>query len=149
MAETLPTKKSGTVTVASKLPHSIELQLYKAGEYKGPQGEDIMVKNGPPVVINGANSLRLFNPRGGYQPEDLESSGGYGLTPGVDAEMFAAWVAQHKGTKGIGEALDQKLIFAQDGEQKAADAGVEAQGQKSGFEPLNPDALPAGVEKAE
>ena len=82
---------------------------------------------GKSVEVNGANSSVII--------------GGYGLTEGVDAAFFDAWMEAHEAMPFV----RNQLIFAQ---SKTADAQAEATekaGKKTGFEGMGADTMPAGV----
>lgn len=82
---------------------------------------------GKSVEVNGANSSIII--------------GGYGLTEGVDAAFFEAWMEAHEAMPFV----RNQLIFAQ---AKTADAQAEATekaSEKTGFEGMGANTMPAGV----
>lgn len=76
---------------------------------------------GKRITLNGSSSSLVI--------------GGYGLTEGVPAEFFEAWMKAYADSP----AVTNGLVFAQ---EKAADARAQALDQaeiKTGLEPLNPN----------
>ena len=127
---------SGTVTVASKLPFPLRLQLQKPvkrveRDAGGTHEVESYVKTGKTVVIQGC-----ARPVG--VDSDKHLVGGFALTHDVDADFWAEWVKQHEGF----EPLEKGLIFA------APKGGTQSEAKNrrdlvSGFEPLNPSRPPA------
>lgn len=83
------------------------------------------------VTVRGTNSAKVV--------------GGHGITENVDASFFAAWMDKNK-----------ELAFVKNGAIFAHEkrANTEAQAEmmedaKTGLEPLDPNKLPAGLEKAD
>jgi hypothetical protein len=111
-----------TVTVACKLPHGLELRLYKVEKDTPAQ-----LLPGDPVVLAGTNADNAV--------------GGYGLTENVDAAFFAAWMDQNQ----TFPAVRAGLIFADDSTAKVRDRAVEQARLESGFEGINPEAPRSGV----
>lgn len=70
--------------------------------------------------------------------------GGFGLTP-VDADFWAEWSETHKGFA----PLVKGLIFAMPTRTAAVGQANERADVKSGFEPLDPDKPPAGLEETD
>jgi hypothetical protein len=128
---------AGFVTVASKLPHALVLEL----EDKTKEREPVMGgghreverwrKNGQAVTING--SARPFGAP--YSPTVQE---GVGLTFGVDADFFKAWLAQKKDYPPVVLGM----IFAAATTEEAIDYARDISGVKTGFEPVDPDEVP-------
>lgn len=127
----------GLVTVASKLPHSLVLELEDkievsepvmgGGTRKVPQWR----KNGHTVTINGA-ALPFNAP---YTPTVQEK---VGLTFGVDADFFNEWLKQKKDFPPVAAGL----IYAETSTEKAVGHAQEISDLKSGFEPVDPDEIP-------
>ena len=111
---------AGTVTVACKLPNGLHLDL---------PGRDRVTVRGFAVAWGEASPLSIV--------------GGFGLTPGVDADFFEEWMI----TNADFEPVKKGLIFAS---AKASDATAQAKefaGLKSGLEPLDPDKPGPGLER--
>lgn len=127
----------GTVTVASKLPFPLKLQLQQSYEVTeevfggGVRKKTRWQKVGKEVVIQGCSYDR-------GKPHEKQIVGGAALTHGVDADFWNAWLEQHKTYSPVVNGL----IFAQ---AKPADAISEAKEMaelKSGFEPTDPNDMP-------
>jgi hypothetical protein len=127
------------VTVASKLPFRLEMQLCKKRvEQRRHQGqcwqETIFHKDGPIVTINGT-----AYPQGGTVPEGFPSRpemvAGYALTHGVDADLYAAWAIENKDT----DMLRNKLIFAFEKLDSTKGMAKDGKDLDSGLGPLVPD----------
>jgi hypothetical protein len=128
---------AGTVTVASKLPHGLVLELEEEIKDKEPVmgGGHREVKrwrkNGQAVTING-----MARPFGAaYSPTVQE---GVGLTFGVDAEFFSKWLAQKKDFPPVVAGM----IFAAATTESAIDHAQEISSLKTGFEPIDPHSVP-------
>ena len=83
------------------------------------------------VTVKGANDSTLI--------------GGHGITEGVDKDFFDAWLDKNKGL----DFVKKGLIFAS---EKATSVNAEAkekQDETTGFEGLDPDALPKDLAKAD
>lgn len=135
-------KKAKFVTVASKLPMSIVIQLDAprtarvTGQF-GSVEETVFVPTGESYVINGTAYPTGQPPKGFPRRAGMieDDSGGYALTPNVPAEFFAEWLKQKAGT----EIVRNGLIKANaDLDDLAADAAEHAK-QDSGLGPMNPD----------
>jgi hypothetical protein len=118
--EPKPTAK--TVFVGCKLPHGIELRLYNVTKDQPSQPV------GDPVVLAGSNADNAV--------------AGYGITENVDAAFFAAWMDQNQQFP----AVRAGLIFAETDAAKTRDAAIERARVESGFEGLNPEQPPGGVQ---
>ena len=128
---------AGTVTVASKLPFPLVLQLeesYGITEevFGGGVREKVRWRKvGERVVINGC-AIPMD------RPTEKQIVGGAAFTHGVDAEFFAKWMEQKRNFAPVVNGL----IFAA---AKPADVVAEAKDLKdlkSGFEPVDPENLP-------
>ena len=128
---------TGVVTVASKLPHGLVLELEDEIKDKEPilggghREVKRFRKNGQSVVSNG-----MVRPFGApYSPTVQE---GVGLTFGVDVDFFQKWLTQKKDYPPVVAGM----IFAASTTEHAVDHAREISGLKSGFEPLDPDSVP-------
>ena len=127
----------GLVTVASKLPHGLVLELEEEIKDKEPVmgGGHREVKrwrkNGHAVTING--TVRPFG--ASYSPTSQE---GVGLTFGVDADFFAKWLSQKKDYPPVAAGM----IYAAATVEDAVDHAKEISCLKSGFEPIDPRDVP-------
>lgn len=113
--------KNGTETLAvvCKLPHGLQIQLYRPAEK--PDGVALPV--GDPVVLAGANTHPL-----------VSIPGAYGVTPGVDAAMFRAWMDANKDFP----AVRNGLIFAEASVEIATDRARAEMANVSGLDPIDP-----------
>ena len=127
----------GLVTVASKLPHALVLELEDETKENEPLlgGGSRPVKrwrkNGNAVTINGM-ALPFNAP---YSPT---VQNGVGLTFGVDADFFNEWLKQKKDYPPVVAGM----IYAETSTEKAIGHAQEIAGLKSGFEPVDPDEIP-------
>lgn len=135
---------STTVTVACKLPHGLVLRLHTMEDVNEPTagGGFRKVKRaqvvGEPVTIKGYS--RRFDRRTEQAPAAISSS--YALTYGVDADFFKKWLDQNKDL----DAVKNNLIWAH-GEPDMVEGFIkEHEAQKSGFEPIDPNNLPRGIQ---
>lgn len=135
---------SATVTVACKLPHGLILRLHEMVEMNEPTagGSFRKVKRaqviGEPVVVKGYS--RRFDHRTEQAPAALPSS--YALTYGVDADFFKKWLDQNKDL----DAVKHNLIWAHAETDMVEGFIKEHAAQKSGFEPIDPNNLPRGIQ---
>jgi hypothetical protein len=109
----------GTVTVACRLPHGLHLEL----------------KDQKRVTIRGFSIP--------YGLPAMSISNGFALTPGVDADFFERWMTVNKDL----DLVQRRLIFAHVKSSDAAAQAKEMADEKSGLEPLNPDAPGTGLER--
>lgn len=117
-------KSSGKVcVVACKLPHGLKVQAY------------ITPANAPPIVDPDFEPILLA---GGNTENAI---GGYGFTPGVDADRFQKWLDGNRGFP----AVKQGLIFAETTFDRARDRAREQEAIANGFERINPDKPGNGV----
>lgn len=70
---------------------------------------------------------------------------GHGMTAGVPVETWEAIKTLHADAKW----LANDFVFANGDPQDAADEATERQGEKSGFEPIDPNSAPGGITKAD
>lgn len=134
----------GTVTVAYKGPHGLDLRVFRMDPFHEPVlgGGTRETKRGVEtkrVTIKGvAHPINL--------PPGAEMIGGYALTPNVDADFWELWLSQNKDS----QIVTSGMIFAH---AKSADAQGEARNgakERSGLEPLAQDGdprQPRSVEK--
>lgn len=119
-------KSSGKLcVVACKLPHGLRIQAYITRENVPP----MINPNIDPIVLAGSNNENAV--------------GGYGFTPGVDADKFNAWLAENS----TFPAVRQGLIFAETTFDRARDKAREQDAIANGFEPINPDKPGNGVKR--
>ncbi|MBZ9683216.1 hypothetical protein LB531_21395 [Mesorhizobium sp. CO1-1-2] len=135
---------SATVTVACKLPHGLILRLHTMEDMNEPTagGGFRKVKRaqvvGEPIVLKGYN--RRYNRGTDQAPAAIASS--YALTRGVDAEFFKKWLAQNQDL----DAVKNNLIWAHAETDMVEGFIAEHEKQKSGFEPIDPNNLPKGIQ---
>src|ERR1700681_1935653 len=130
----------GKVTVCSKLPFALELQLSEPTKVKmrykqESWDEQVFAKTGPIVVIQGNNYPIGAPPEGAVWPDRPQIVGGYALTFGVDADFFEAWLEQNK----TPDMVRNKMVFAQEKVEDAKAEAIENKSRDSGFGPLKPD----------
>lgn len=107
------TKRSATtVTIACKLP----------------QGLIVHLAEGPSIHLHGANSPWAV--------------AGYGLTQGVDVDVWEAIKLQHADAKW----LVNGFVFANGEHDSVVDKATDEKDRKAGFEPIDPNALPPGMQ---
>ena len=132
-----------TVTVACKLPNGLILRVFD------------MVDRDEPVMGGGMRKVKVAQERpaqvtikGNAHPQNAAPRapiiGGFALTQGVDKEFWDLWLAQNKDS----DVVRNRLIFAHENTAKTEDAARAKDNAKnrSGFERLNPHALPKGIE---
>ena len=124
---------AGTVTVGSKLPYGYRMSVYRMEDWHEP------VMGGGTRTIKRAVKPRHIEIKGtGRRVDDPRMIGGYAITEGVDADFWAAWLADHADDS----LVTSGIIFAH---AKAADVEAAARAGRSvvtGLEPINPDSLP-------
>lgn len=127
----------GKVTVACKMPHGLILRAFEEYDDLIPvlgHGGTVRVEKryreipGKRVMIYG--TAVVF----GQQPK-TRIVGGYALTEGVDKNFWDAWLAANKDL----DLIKNRLVFAYDTTERAADAAKEHRSTTSGLEPLKPD----------
>lgn len=128
---------SETVSVASKLPHGLRLQLQQQKEVLlpvmggGVQKTKVFERYGDVVVLKGAAKLPIH---GG----DHRIECGFAITSGVDEAFFTEWLKQnadHPAVKG-------GFIFASTKIDDVVDHANAGRDVLSGFEPTDPKNLP-------
>jgi|SRR5579859_1254765 len=136
-APSLP-KSARTVTVASKLPMTIELQLCRpetkavSGRY-GTEKETVNVKHGKVYFVRGTARPSGTIPKG--YPKAPEMVEGAALTPNVPADFFEEWLAQNADT----EMVRNNMIFAHSSLDHVEGVAAEHRSEVSGLDPINPE----------
>lgn len=129
-------KPAAFVTVASKLPMALVLQLCEFSDVRLPDGRGGYVteknarKVGEIVHINGTAYPRGETPED--WPERPQMLAGYALTKGVDKEFWDKWCEQNKGFP----ALESGVLFAYDKPDAGAKMAREREKVDSGLGPL-------------
>jgi hypothetical protein len=129
-AAALTTRK--TVTVACKLPHGIKIRDHE----EGTTFENVMG--------GGTRKIKVFRPigpviriKGPQVPTEfirlVEVVGGYAITEGVDAEVFARWMRWNAEMP----AVQNLLIFGGEERDKVLGMARERATIKSGLEALD------------
>ena len=120
-------------SVACKIPTGLILRVFNFEDYDeltsggGYRTVKRAVPVGEPVKIHGPAT------KFGEAPK-TQISGGYALTHNVDADFFAAWLAQNADH----DAVKRGLIFASEKRNVAQDEAREKKEILSGLEPLMP-----------
>lgn len=128
--KTAPAKLDKTfVYVSCKAP----LGLYAELGNKGEPGYEFH-------VLKGANEGK-FNPRDGRF--SATTLGGFGLTE-VPAKFWETWRASRAAY--VAEMEGKKLLAVHDSRDEADAWRIEHADSVTGFEPFNPDKMPAGLE---
>lgn len=136
--------KASTVTVASRLPMSIEIQLCqpKSARVTGQFGsveETVNVKVGPVYVIRGAGYPNGQTPKGfPKRPQTAGREEAYALTPGVAADFWAEWLKQNEQS----DIVRNGMIFAHAQPASLDKMADEREGVRTGLEPVDPDKDP-------
>lgn len=123
----------GTVDVCCKLPGGLHLTVWRMDEFveATPTGN----RTAPRAVAAGRVTIRGT----GRREDDPRIIGGYAVTRGVDADMWARWLEQNKDS----DAVRNRLVFAAEKSVMAEGQAREQSQLVSGLEPMNPDKLPA------
>jgi len=127
----------GKVTVACKMPNGVVLRMHRKEERPEPvmgggmRMVEMWVATGDNVTIAGvaAEAGKLPN---------APTSSGFALTPGVDADFWAAWLAQNKDL----DMVRNGLIFAYDKPDFVVGKAKEMVKARTGMEPIDPNNLP-------
>jgi hypothetical protein len=132
-----------TVTVACKLPHGLVLRLHEMEDVNEPTAgggfrKSKRAKVVAEKVVKGYS--RRFDRR--LEPAPAAQSSSFALTPGVDAEFFKKWLAQNHDL----DAVKNNLIWAHSETDMVEGFIKEHEAQKSGFEPIDPNNLPRGIQ---
>jgi hypothetical protein len=128
-----------TVTIASKLPNGLVLQLWKFVDVQeqapnGTRMTKMAQRDGEPIKINGAAVPYMAVP-------SHTIIGGYALTPGVDRRFWEKWKEQNWDN----DALRSGILTAWPTQRDAEAYVKDNEGLKCGLEPLDPDNLPKGL----
>ncbi len=116
---------SATVTVACKLVHGLIAQLYKFVDT--PTGR-MAQADGKPVTLKGGN--------------DKYAVAGWGITENVDRSFMEQWLKDNMDMTAVKDGF----IIVRDNREKAVGEAEDKADKKTGLEPLDPDAPPAGIE---
>lgn len=128
-----------TVTVASKLPMDLDLQLCRettarvTGQY-GSVTEQINLPFGPVVTIRGTAYPAGTPPKGFPRPPHMISAG-YALTHNVDADFWDRWIQQNSAT----DMVVNGMIKAHSDLDHLEGEAEEFKDRNSGMEPMNPE----------
>jgi hypothetical protein len=133
----------GTVTVACKVPSGLHLRLFRMEDFNEP-----VMGGGTRTVKRAVEMGQRVTVKGFAHPSDkaptAQISGGYALTPGVDADFFKAWLEQNAESA----IVKNKLIFAHEKATYAESQSREQAELVCGLEPIDPAKMPKGLEKA-
>lgn len=134
---------SETVTIACKLPHGIVLRAFHMAEVSEPVmgGGSREVKKAQQIPGE-FTVLGVSFPQNGAPRGRMEF--GFALTMGCPRELWERWLKDNKDTPMVKNGL----IFAHGSEKSAVSEAREKEAQRSGFERLDPNKLPKGIEKA-
>lgn len=132
--------KSKTVTVGCKLPHGLQLRLFKMVEFVEPVLGGGTRTGKRAEMVGSVVKINGYAAPFGERPQNQVVGGltGYALTFGVDREFFEEYLRQNRDS----DVVKNGLLFAADGEQRARDIAKERRGVKNGLEPLDPNNLP-------
>lgn len=122
---------AATVDVCCKLPNGLHLTVFRMEEHVEPVmgGGSRTVHR---AVADGRTSIRGVGRRGHDDPRIV---GGYAVTHGVDAAIWARWLEQNRDS----DVVRNRLIFADEKPGMATGKAREQAEILSGLEPLNPD----------
>jgi len=129
-------KSSGTVTIASKLPHPLIMRVFEFVEVPEPVmgGGTRMQKQSRELptryLINGCAHPQNAGPK-------CEIVGGYALTPNIPKDFWDKWMEHYKDSMMV----KNKIIFAQPTSDSLRSEATEHTAQKSGLERLVPSHL--------
>lgn len=126
----------GTVIVACKVPNGLILRLHDMDEYDVPvlgggtrrEKRSVLRQDAPIVEVKGPSGT-AFNIITSHRVV-----GGYGLTPGVDAEFFAEWLRQNMDL----DVVRNNMIYAHEQEESTVSFSKENAERHSGMEPMVP-----------
>ncbi|MGO7089484.1 hypothetical protein AB9E14_23700 [Rhizobium leguminosarum] len=131
------------ITVACKLPHGLELRLFKMVKINEPtQGGYRTVNRAEPV----SNTITIKGYLEKYRIDLPPAARGaeYALTHNVDKEFFDEWLKQNADH----DAVKNKLIFASENLDTVTSMISENASRRNGLEPINPANLPKGIQTA-
>jgi hypothetical protein len=148
--ETLSIKKGvatggETVSVASKLPMGIVLQLY---DFK-PRHEPVMgggareykqaePRHGATFIVDGNSFAQNVGPQS-------QIAGGFAITHGVPKAFWEEWLDQNKHA----DYVVNGMIFAHAEAASTVAHAKDNEGEKSGLERLDPKNLPKGLSSSD
>jgi hypothetical protein len=135
--QTKPATGTETVTVASKIPQGLILQLFKPREIEmtalgGSQKATQFFPTGDEFTIAGAAHPQNEGPR-------CRTVGGFAITDGVPKSLWDAWMEQ---TGRYLPAVINKMIFAFPNSERATDAAKDHRTVLTGLERINPNKPP-------
>jgi hypothetical protein len=144
-------KATKTVTVACKMPSGLLLRIFKMVDQSvqvmggGSRIEKQAEQIGKAVKINGYAS-----PFGKAPKHTVleQTYGGYGLTPGVDAEFFAKWM--HDNAES--DLVKNRIVFAASDSDRVEAEADDYKKEWDGMHPITPDTdkrIPRGVKTAD
>lgn len=129
-----PGNDGGTVTVACKLPHGLQLQLQTKTNVKivtrdgGQQDAVQWAKDGVTYTVHGTAIAKGEIPR-------YKMVAGYALTPGIPKNFWDAWWDQNQSAP----YCKQNLIFAYESLDRVRGTAKDNREVRTGQEPLNSD----------
>lgn len=134
-------KHSATVTVASKLPFSLSLQLQEPAERLVPTGrggEDQLIrefrKGGEIFIVRGNAVPAMGGVPDGYKMPRLEN--GVALTEGIPRKFWETWLKQNR----LAEYVTSGMIFAYGEESNVIAQARDFEKQTSGLDPISREA---------
>jgi hypothetical protein len=134
----VPAPVSGTIVIASKLPHKVVLQLQVAEEHF----EDIMGSSAKRKVTRWRKAGEIHEINGFARPVDKQSevalSSGFALTFGIPADFWEAWLDQNKEWTPVKKGF----VFAFERQSAVTSEARNRRAMTSGFEPVDPNNLP-------
>lgn len=121
----------GNVVVACKIPNGIYIRAFKLVEEQetipnGVRTVKVARNSGEPIKINGPGRIDLAGDR-------RPMAGAFALTYNVDADIFEQWLLANKDTPMV----QNKLIFCHAKTGEVAAVAREAEGQRTGLEPMD------------
>ena len=131
---------SATLTVACKLPHGLQMRVFKMIPHTEPvngggvRESKIAEQEGDVVLVKGYAAPTNMRPT----VPVIGSDTGFALTHGISRKFFERWLDENKDHP----AVVNGLIFAADGDRNVAAKAREGEKLKNGLEPLDPNNLP-------
>jgi hypothetical protein len=120
------------VTVACKLPAGIHLDVFRMDEY---QEHTVMgVRTGQRAVRTARYTVKGI----GRRLDDPRLNSGFALTPGIPKMHWEAWLNANQDTP----LVKNGIIFAHRAPESVASMAKEREKNVSGFEPVDPRAIP-------
>jgi hypothetical protein len=130
-----------TVIVVCKVPMGMLLDVHRKNVVQtlilggGTRPEDVYTADSGKVFINGPATLKGNSPK-------CRVVGDYAFTPGVPKDFWERWMAEYK----MWDAVKRKLIAAFKDMASAESFAHDHSEIRTGLEPLNPNALPKGIQ---